>query len=665
MSAHREKAVKSGLVLKLFGGFDAALDGEPLGCSSKKGCALLAYVALCGKEHVSRTELMTLLWPDRGEQQARASLRKELSHLRKALDCDRAPVLLTETDTVGLDRAQLRVDVLSVQDCAEDQVDEDALLDVASLIRSELLAGFNARSDAFDSWLELERQRLSQHTRRLLAAAVSIHRKRGDIAAALDACEQALRLNPLAEEFYRLQMRLLLDDARFTEALQVYQRCETTLNNELQVSPDERTRALQAEILDRRAQRPTVAAPSARASNAAGATGDGRPAIAVLPFQCLSSGVDDAYLADGITEDIITELARFADLFVVARTSSFRFQGSAEPLPEIAADLGARYLVVGTVRRRAQRIRVNVQLVDASANNTIWAQRYDRQLEDMFEVEDEITSGIVGVLPGRVVNHEGRRVARRMPEDLAAYELLIAGRVHHHRFTKTDNEKAFELIDRAIELAPQYAAAWAWKACLLGQAIGRRFLPDPPALVAEAKTCVNKGLALDENDVECHRILCEMHTESREWASAERHNQRAIALNPNDPRLSAQRGELLTWSGQAAEGEKWLRAAMTLDPYAAPMWGHLLGRALLQQRRFEEAVAAYSTSSYPRPGYFADIAACQLAMGNNSASAEACREVLERMPSFSRRRYLDGLLYQDTAAYEHHARLIDRTPLPQ
>jgi adenylate cyclase len=273
---------------------------------------------------------------------------------------------------------------------------------------------------------------------------------------------------------------------------------------------------------------------------------EGKPSIAVLPFDTLGDEPEQSYFADGMTEDIITELSRFPELFVIARNSSFSYRASSSTPHDAWAALGVQYVVRGSVRKAGGRVRLAVQLIEAESGKHVWAERYDRELADVFALQDELTRGIVGVLPGRIESHESRKVARKPPQDMAAYELLLAGKIHHHRFTKEDCAKALELLDRAIALDPAYAAAHAWKACVLGQALGRGFLPEPKALFEGAVEAVGTALRLDENEVEAHRIQAEIDIEAKRLGQAERNNGRALSLNPNDPRLVAQTGELLT-----------------------------------------------------------------------------------------------------------------------
>jgi len=302
--------------------------------------------------------------------------------------------------------------------------------------------------------------------------------------------------------------------------------------------------------------------------------------------------------------------------------------------------------------------------MEAQTGKHVWGNRYDRELIDVFELQDELTQQIVAVLPGRVESFQTRKVARTPPEDMAAYDLLLAGKLHHHQFTKDDNLKALELLERAIKLDPKFASAYAWKACVLGQAVGRGYLSDPKALVRSAIAAVETALSLDDTEVEGHRILGEISMENGRLDKAEQYNDRALWLNPNDPRLHAQKGELLTWLGAPVEGEACLRMAIRLDPFSAPMWAHLLGRSLLQQACFKEAIEAYSTSGYPRFGYHADMAGCYAKLEMDAEAEERVAEVLRLKPDFSIADYVAQLAYKHEPDRERHRTLLEAAPLP-
>src|SRR5213595_2142082 len=194
-----------------------------------------------------------------------------------------------------------------------------------------------------------------------------------------------------------------------------------------------------------------------------------KPSIAVLPLVNMSGDPEQEVFADGLTEDIITELSRFRDLLVISRNSTFVYKGKAVNVQDVAREFGVEYVLEGSVRKVGDRIRVTVQLIDAETDRHIWADRYDRKLEDIFAIQDEVTGAIVATLPGRVEAATQERAKRNRTDNMAAYECVLAAKVLHHRSQREANAEAQSLLDRAIALDPNYAHAHAWKACVLGQ----------------------------------------------------------------------------------------------------------------------------------------------------------------------------------------------------
>ncbi|MFI5018953.1 MAG: adenylate/guanylate cyclase domain-containing protein, partial [Dongiales bacterium] len=186
-----------------------------------------------------------------------------------------------------------------------------------------------------------------------------------------------------------------------------------------------------------------------------------KPAIVVLPFANMSGDPEQEFFADGLTEDVITELSRFRDLLVISRNTSTRYKGKAVEVKKIARELAVNYLLEGSVRKLGNRVRVTVQLIDAEADRHIWADRYDRDLEDIFAIQDEVTSSVVATLFPRVEAATRERAACKPTENMVAYECVLAGKLLHHRSTKEDNAAAMVMLERAIELDPRYAQAHA------------------------------------------------------------------------------------------------------------------------------------------------------------------------------------------------------------
>jgi len=390
-----------------------------------------------------------------------------------------------------------------------------------------------------------------------------------------------------------------------------------------------------------------------------------KPAIAVLPFVNMSGEPEQEFFAEGITEDILTELSRFRELFVISRNSVFVYKGKPINVQKVANELGVQYVVEGSVRKAGSRVRITVQLIDAETDRHLWAERYDRELADIFAIQDEVTSSIVSILPGRVAAAAHDRVQRKLPENLAAYECVLAGKLLHHRSTRADNEEALRMLERAIALDPGYAHAHAWKGCVLGQSCVYGWCADLDATTRIVIAELTLALSLDENDSDVHRVLAAVNLAvRRDHDKALYHQERALALNPNDDLIVVQQGELLTWIGQAEQGIEWIQKAMRLNPYHPERFWNHLGRAYFVARRYDEAVKAFQRISRADHSHLAFLAACHAQLGDTAAASGAAREVLQRAPDFSIERFIATQHYKHESDREHHRAALVKAQLP-
>jgi adenylate cyclase len=378
-----------------------------------------------------------------------------------------------------------------------------------------------------------------------------------------------------------------------------------------------------------------------------------KPSIAVLPFVNMSGDPEQEFFADGLTEDIITELSRFRELLVISRNAVFVHKGKPVKAQQIAREFGVEYVVEGSVRKAGDRVRVTVQLIDGGTETHVWAERYDRRLEDIYEIQDEVTAAIAATLFGRVEAARHDRVQRKRTENMAAYEYVLAGKVLHHQSKPEANVEALRLLERAIALDPNYAHAHAWKACVTGQAWLHKWDQDPEASQRIIADELKIALALDDNDADVHRILAALHLNFNEHAKAAYHQERALSLNPNSDLIVVQQGELLTWVGRPEEGIEWVLRAIRLNPYhPARFWSHL-GRAQYTARKHADAIQSYSRLTAPDHTHHAFLAAASAQLGNSTAAKAHAGEVLQREPAFTVQRFLDTLHYQHESDTEH------------
>ena len=392
--------------------------------------------------------------------------------------------------------------------------------------------------------------------------------------------------------------------------------------------------------------------------------GAAKPSIIVLPFTNMSGDPEQEFFADGLTEDILTDLSRFHGILVISRNTSFKYKGKVVEVSKVAQELGVQYVVEGSVRKAGKRVRVTVQLIDAESDRHLWAERYDRDLEDVFAIQDEVTNAIVAVLPGRVEAAAHDRAARKPTENMAAYECVATAKTLHHRSTREGNAKAMQLIERAIALDPKYAHAHAWKACIVGQQLTYGWCDAEAGLNIIEEEALTAA-ALDDNDSDVHRILAALRLRQHDYDRAAYHQGRALSLNPNDDLIVVQQGEILTWLGQPEDGIEWIRKAMRLNPYHPPrFWSHL-GRALFGARRYAEAAAALSRIGDPDAYHLAFLAACYAMAGEAARAGEQVRLALKKKADFGvAKDYLPTLHYKRESDLVHHREALLRAGLP-
>jgi TolB-like protein/Tfp pilus assembly protein PilF len=625
------------LKINVLGRFQAQWDdGEAVDISSKKALALLTYLAVESGPR-PREVLANLLWGGTGDDRARHNLRQALSKIRHCCDS----LIVANGDDLSLDRA-CDSDVARFEELARSK-DSDELRECLDLYRGELLEGLNPREPEYADWLMMARAQLRDTACRVADRLGHALIEAGRVDDAINAFRDLLAVDAAHEPAHSALMSLYVKAGRRSDALRQFQACGEALQRELGVEPSAETREIYEGL--RKGEQGVATENPRSAADPAVAQASSPPAIAVLPFENLSSS-EQAYFADGMAEDLITALSCFHSLVVIARGSSYAFRNSDLTDQAIARELGAQYLVRGSVQREGKRVRINVQLLDAEAGLQVWGHRYDREMEDVFVLQDEITSTLVSTLAGRVEAARLARARKAPAERLDAHDLLLRGKDHHHRFTPEDCEKCIDLFERAVEQDPDYAVAYAWLGCGLGQAMVFE-LDDNAVLVDRCQSAVEKGLSLDENDSECHRVLAQVNLDRGDLKRSLQHQERALFLNPNDDRIVNAMGEVLVFAGRAEEAEQWVRKSMRLNPYhPIRYWTHLV-RALFHQGRFEESLDLLDRIDKQRRDDLTYKIAALERMGESEAAKKTILQLRDEFPEFDPVRFVEELPFQN------------------
>jgi adenylate cyclase len=314
-----------------------------------------------------------------------------------------------------------------------------------------------------------------------------------------------------------------------------------------------------------------------------------KPSIAVLPLNNMSGDPEQEYFSDGITEDIITELSRFPILYVIARHSSFAFKGEKIDIKEVAEKLGVQYVVEGSVRRVGNRARITAQLIDAETGKHIWGERYDRELDDIFAVQDEVTRAIVATIAAQLGKTVSENAARKTTNSIKSYEYLLQANRHYYRFNPDDNIVAAQLYQKAIERDPQFSRAYAGLANTYTTDYFLGWLRTKNALQNGLENA-QKALELDSNDALARIILAWALIGNSQWEDAEIELDRVLASKPGDADILAESGNGLKAVGRLEVGIALLEEAICLNPLFPDTYQRWLGQAYYRAGRYQEAI---------------------------------------------------------------------------
>jgi adenylate cyclase len=392
-----------------------------------------------------------------------------------------------------------------------------------------------------------------------------------------------------------------------------------------------------------------------------------KPSIVVLPFANLSGDPEQSYFSDGITEDLITDLSKVSGLFVIARNSAFAYKGKAVMVNEVIRELGVRYVLEGSVRKAGNRVRITAQLTDGITGRLPWAERYDRDLTDIFAVQDEVTREIVAALQINLTRSESSRLERRSTNNLEAYEYYVRGRQQAWRHGKEANERARALLQRALELDPNFASGHAALAYTHQLDYVNRW-HEPPELSLELLyELAQKAVALDDDDPDAHFTLGLACLWLRQLDRAIAEAQRALALDPNFANGNALLAMVLHYSGRSQDAFEPLAKGMRLDPHYTDMFLHILGQVHFGLEQYEDAVAALKRRIIRNPNTDASRVLLAAACGHLERVEEARShwEAAVRVnPTYSLEHRRQILPYKDPRDFERIIEGLRKAGLP-
>jgi TolB-like protein/DNA-binding SARP family transcriptional activator len=601
------------LAIGLLGPFEVKRgDGQPLRLP-KKAQALLAYLVMHRGRPIPREQLATLLWGNSPTEQARQSLRQCLAALRNTLGAEASEPIVADTASVLLaPSGRWAIDVAAFEAVCQSKSVAD-LERASALCRDEFLAGLQIPVEPFNDWLTLERHRLTSLRLGLLQRLAQGRAEAGDAEGAIAAARQLNALDPLREDGQRLLMLLLAASGNRSAALKQHECCTQVLREELGIAPDADTERLAEAIragrpissASREAAPPAPTPPAAVGATSAGLPLPDKPSIVVLPFANLSGDAGQDYFVDGLVEDITVALGRESWLFVIASPSAFALRDRVADLREIAAKLGVRYVLRGSVRRDGNRVRIVVQLTDAASGAHVWSDRLEDEVDNVFAMSDRLMTQVAALIGPALRSVEGERAQRKPTGSLTAFDLYFRA-LPRFRNSLADNQEALRLLDRAIALDPSYAAAYGFAArCYQFQKLMGWVPPNDPRLV-EGVRLSHRAAELGRNDSEALWMaglaLVQLAGEINHGPAL---IDRSLTLNPNSANAWTSSCLARTYLGDCDTAIDHFHRSRRLNPLDQSHHVHwnIVGMAYFAAGRLADADAAADEALKARPTY--------------------------------------------------------------
>ena len=376
-----------------------------------------------------------------------------------------------------------------------------------------------------------------------------------------------------------------------------------------------------------------------------------KPSIGVLPFVNMSGDPEQEYFSDGITEEIITGLSKVPGLIVIARNSTFIYKGKSVKVQQVGQDLGVRYVLEGSVRRAGDRVRITVQLVDATTGHHLWAERYDRSLKDIFAIQDEVTVNVMRAMQLELI--EGKQACewiKRGSQKLEAYEKGMKGMALFRLFSPEGNIQAKEIFEECIALDPEYPGPYVMVAWTHLTAVYNGWSRSPEASITQALELAQRAIALDSSQADAFSLLGNIYLLTHQYEKAITEGERAVALNPNGADSHVWLAMILTYSGKPEDAVELIYKAIRLNPFPPNWYFMSLGNAFFLMGEYNQAIEAYKKAIQQSPDFllaYIGLAASCGAANHAEEAHGATSQILKIDPKFSLESFSAGLPYKN------------------
>ena len=564
--------------INLFGKFQIIDEtGQALPVTGAKTQGMIAYLALNMEMPPSRDRLMSLFWGDRFTDQARQSLRQAIAKLKRQFGDIHEDAILADLDRVGLNPERFRVDAEEFAELAQEE-SQDAVQKAVNMLSGAFLEGFYGQQSEFENWLASERQRLATLSMQVMERAAEQAMMSGDPNTAIMHARRLVGIDPLRDASQSVLIRILAQQGERSAAVQQFQAYETMLKKELGVGVGSDLQRLMQEVrsegsfFDLPAEEIT---PTQKTAPEKPGLVSGRTSIAVVPFTSITHDAEHTIFAESLTEDLTTNLSRFSWLSVKASVESTGNRLTSGQMNVLAQDLQLDYVLHGSIRCSGNRVRLTVQIAEPKSGRFVWVTRYDRETEDLFDLQDDLADTIIGSVEAELQRLAGRGSREIDFERMSAWDCYHRGLAIQYEFDAKTNELAEVHFRRSIELDPNFGLAYARLSYAIVISTIYFEAPDVDKLLDEALELAKTASRLDPDDAVVRFALGRVYLAQGEYERSISDLQAAIDLNPGLAQAHCGLGDSKAYSGQLDEAISCFEEAVRISPADPYRWAFL------------------------------------------------------------------------------------------